>query len=192
MICCQILGALIILVAIVYNPGLREHDLGQRWIFSQKCRIYTSLNWVAIGLDTGLSPIGPSHKSSPKNWRWWKSIETNKFSLTTLHLNRFPLTRQPFWSRQGSPRKQSSWGQHGAHLGPVGPRLAPCWPHEHCYQGSQHQVELCNAASRHLHLVQEAAIYQWSIVCLIIPRMHHKLGQYYLWIALIFPGPVLE
>ena len=33
------------------------------------------------------------------------------------------------------PRKQRSWGQHGAHLGPVGPRLAPCWPHEPCYQG---------------------------------------------------------
>ena len=28
-------------------------------------------------------------------------------------------------------------GQHGAHLGPVGPRWAPCWPHESCYQGRQ-------------------------------------------------------
>ena len=28
-----------------------------------------------------------------------------------------------------------SRGQHGAHLGPVGPRWAPCWPHEPCYQG---------------------------------------------------------
>ena len=28
------------------------------------------------------------------------------------------------------PRQQSSWGQHGAHLGPVGPRWTPCWPHE--------------------------------------------------------------
>ena len=26
--------------------------------------------------------------------------------------------------------------QHGAHLGPVGPRWAPCWSHEPCYQGS--------------------------------------------------------
>ena len=34
------------------------------------------------------------------------------------------------------PRQQSSWGQHGCHLGPVGPRWAPCWPHEPCYQGS--------------------------------------------------------
>ena len=32
-------------------------------------------------------------------------------------------------------RKQSLWGQHGAHLGPVGPRWAPCWPHEPSYQG---------------------------------------------------------
>ena len=30
---------------------------------------------------------------------------------------------------------RSSWGQHGAHLGPAGPRWAPCWPHEHCYLG---------------------------------------------------------
>ena len=36
------------------------------------------------------------------------------------------------------PRKQSSWGQHGAHLGPVGPRWAPCWPHKPCYQGTLH------------------------------------------------------
>ena len=34
------------------------------------------------------------------------------------------------------PRLQSSWGQHGAHLGPVGPRWAPCWPHEPYYQGT--------------------------------------------------------
>ena len=25
---------------------------------------------------------------------------------------------------------------HGANLGPVGPRWAPCWPHEPCYQGT--------------------------------------------------------
>ena len=30
------------------------------------------------------------------------------------------------------PRYQSSWGQHVAHLGSVGPRWAPCWPHEPC------------------------------------------------------------
>ena len=38
-------------------------------------------------------------------------------------------------TRGQQPRQQSSWGQHGTHLGSVGPRWAPCWPHEPCYQG---------------------------------------------------------
>ena len=33
------------------------------------------------------------------------------------------------------PRYQGSCDQHGAHLGPVGPKWAPYWPHELCYQG---------------------------------------------------------
>ena len=50
------------------------------------------------------------------------------------------------------PRKQSSWGQHGAHLGPLGPRWAPCWPHEPCYHGGQIDMpmfksSLCKHAS---------------------------------------------
>ena len=36
--------------------------------------------------------------------------------------------KQPWW--------QGSWGQHGAHLGPTGPRWAPCWPHELCSLGT--------------------------------------------------------
>ena len=31
--------------------------------------------------------------------------------------------------------QQGSWGQHGAHLGPTGPRWVPCWPHELCHLG---------------------------------------------------------
>ena len=38
-------------------------------------------------------------------------------------------------------RYQSSWGQYGAHLGPVGPRWAPYGPHEPRYLGSfQHFI----------------------------------------------------
>ena len=33
-------------------------------------------------------------------------------------------------------RWQGSWGQHGVLLGPVGPRWAPCRPHEPCYPGT--------------------------------------------------------
>ena len=38
------------------------------------------------------------------------------------------------------PRQQNSWGQHGAHLGPVGLRWASCWPHEPCYQSQDLSV----------------------------------------------------
>ena len=31
---------------------------------------------------------------------------------------------------------------HGAHLGPTGPRWAPCWPHELCYLGCYWLVRL--------------------------------------------------
>ena len=30
------------------------------------------------------------------------------------------------------PWQQGSWGQHGDHLGPIGPGWAPCWPHVTC------------------------------------------------------------
>ena len=42
-----------------------------------------------------------------------------------------------FWlsARSRHPRQQGSWGLHGAHLGPVGPRRASCWPHKACYRG---------------------------------------------------------
>ena len=33
------------------------------------------------------------------------------------------------------PDNQVRGGQHEAQLGPVGPILAPCWPHESCNQG---------------------------------------------------------
>ena len=43
-----------------------------------------------------------------------------------------PMIKQ----NQSQSRKQNPWGQHGARLGLVGPRWAPWWPHEPCYQGN--------------------------------------------------------
>ena len=41
--------------------------------------------------------------------------------------------------------EQGSLRQHGAHLGPTGPRWTPCWPHELCYLGlvSSRSPSLC-------------------------------------------------
>ena len=58
----------------------------------------------------------------------WRSRDITDVSMKTLHLQCMKTQRHP--------RQQSSWGQHGAHLGPVGPRWAPCWPHEPRYLGS--------------------------------------------------------
>ena len=49
-------------------------------------------------------------------------ISTNQRIQRSLFLNVFSDSKV-----QGS--------KHGAHLGPIGPRWAPCWPHETCYLG---------------------------------------------------------
>ena len=60
-----------------------------------------------------------------------------------------PLRHHIGRTNEWLPRYQSSWGQYGAHLGPVGPWWAPCWPHEPCYRGiesestDQQHVPIC-------------------------------------------------
>ena len=46
-----------------------------------------------------------------------------------------------------SPWYQGSWGQHGAHLGPTGPRWAPCWPQELCYLGLFGESSSCSSCT---------------------------------------------
>ena len=62
-------------------------------------------------------------------------------TLTRRHFNINRCKSDIFWDLT----EISSWGQHEAHLGPFGPRWAPCWPHEPCYQGT-HALPLfgCN------------------------------------------------
>ena len=46
---------------------------------------------------------------------------------------------------------------HGARLGPVGPRLAPCWPHKLCFQGHC-CYRVCLSV---LHMPSYWESYQW-------------------------------
>ena len=46
-------------------------------------------------------------------------------------------------------QRAKSRGQHGAHLGPVGPRLSPCCPHEPCYHG--HDTWISYKYTQELH-----------------------------------------
>ena len=50
--------------------------------------------------------------------------------------------------------------QHGAHLGPTGPRWAPCWPHAPCYlrklisfEGISHTKTTKHALIKHGHVI---------------------------------------
>ena len=88
-------------------------------------------------------------------WRNWVSLSVwemisvwaKMVSWNVMSCKRFPHCR-PFakgihwWFPSQSVsdaypcRQQNLWGQHGAHLGPAGPRWGPYWPHEPCYQSS--------------------------------------------------------
>ena len=63
-------------------------------------------------------------------------------SRTTNHKGWNTPTDGPTWEckfdtvASSMVTQPSSCGQHGAHLGPVGPRWAPRWPHVPCYQGT--------------------------------------------------------
>ena len=61
--------------------------------------------------------------------------------------------RLAFWSYRypmNQPRKQDSWGQHGAHLEQTGPMWAPWWPHELCYLERHEMAESCNTYVRYI------------------------------------------
>ena len=49
-------------------------------------------------------------------------------------LQNFVRSHQPLWMMLSGGRDPDN-NFHGTHVGPVGPRWAPCWPHEPCYQG---------------------------------------------------------
>ena len=61
------------------------------------------------------------------------------------------------------PIKQSSWGQHGAHLGPVGPRWTLCWPHEPCYQGSYYKYKFNIHNGHNIRFVSEMYLACWCV-----------------------------
>ena len=70
-----------------------------------------------------------SFGSEAQYWRSFRLVD----AMTILfwmrnHIHRF------LW--HVTTLRAGSWGRHGAHLGPTGPRWAPSWPHELCYLGA--------------------------------------------------------
>ena len=84
-------------------------------------------NWT----NSIITATSQEQLKSPEN-----QLFNSLFSLTTEETSTVhsivPLWGESTTDWRMTLTKQSSWGQHWAHLGPVGPRWAPCWSHEHC------------------------------------------------------------
>ena len=70
-------------------------------------------------------------------------------------------------------------GQHRAHLGPTGPRWAPCWPHEFCYLGmmptedfSRWELYFCSSEYKR-YMDNNCKYYIWYLLAFAISVWNH-------------------
>ena len=138
----------LILVVIVSSNGLlpkRGNFIASftglnhsSWILSLKLRyvIYPCPNldglffprrWRAVKWSSPLS-----EPSRPSTTQWSRQTPS-------IHLNRSPTSGTAIFNTL-KPLIARFMGPTWAHLGPTGPRWAPCWPHELCYLGPQWNV----------------------------------------------------
>ena len=78
-------------------------------------------------------------------WVWWRFIHERTDIRMWLQLRSYvciyaAVCEPGIQFKIRVPWDQGSWGQHVAHLGPTGPREAPCWPPSFCHMGISFQV----------------------------------------------------
>ena len=119
-------------------------------------------NLTIIGSDNGMLPDRRQAIIWANAWILlirplgiqFNEIIIQTFSFMHIHLEIPPSKWRPFClglnvlKHPTSFLEEDIYGKddtdskvHGAHLGPVGPRWAPCWPREPCYQGSRRKHE---------------------------------------------------
>ena len=90
---------------------------------------YCSMCWCSVAYKL-LWPFSPECLDSSSTLHsytlWWNNQFSSKYYKRTSHSPSIGI-RYPDSKVRGA--------NTGAHLGPTGPRRAPCWPHEPCYQG---------------------------------------------------------
>ena len=129
-------------LTIVHSSVYSGTDRRKFRITGPLCRAFTSDQWISphkepvtwkmFPFDDVIMDMGCAFVNSRGDLCSTKKIATNKLAQWYLRIKTW------------IPWTQSSWGQHGAHLRPTGPRWAPCWPHEPCYLGKlKGQSNLC-------------------------------------------------
>ena len=84
------------------------------------------------------------------------------------------------------PWYQGSWGQHGGHLGPTGPRWALCRSHESCYPGVRlHYTVLILVRRWQMESPHKGSVIRKAFPChnVIISR-YGPVGSGVLWLVL--------
>ena len=131
----------------------------------------------------GTLVMGSRYFHNGKILHWYNAILIYWNSTQYLTFLWFSLNQQMI--DKAIPDSKVHGGQHGAHLGPVGPRWAPCWPHEPCYQRCHNRtVKLyylghMNPSYRMMlwGLYSPLPDYDHQIISLYSHRERYKLGM---------------
>ena len=127
---------------IIDSPWLRQQNERSTGI----SRLCTCKNMITYEIHVWLimeqfcgpplwSPFTPECITCENTWQITCGWPQNCYSQQTIHYS----------------DSEVSWGQHGAYLGPTGPRWAPCWPQELRYLGYiYHTIQSYTHNSRHL------------------------------------------
>ena len=121
------------------------------WVNDLRATCLSSLEWVSEMRASCLSSLEWANDLSHMPFRCWSSWSSstalnswrtawhichppdggygNPNSSTSCHW------MMRCWQQVKSTLIARLMGQHGVHLGPIGLRWAPCWPHEFCFLG---------------------------------------------------------
>ena len=123
-------------VSFWLHPVQLVTELWSKWrLFSCNC-IYTATkkmhlfrhNWTLRAMSQ--TPLKNTTRAASREIRLVHSSSSNCKSLCPVWKQEYLY---PNYNHDPRHRPSLIWGQHGVHLGPTGPRWAPCWPHELCY-----------------------------------------------------------
>ena len=137
-----------------FLPGRRQAIIWTNAGISSIGPLGTNFNEILIKIHT-FSFKKIHLKMSSRKWqpfclglnvlnRWTHEdthVHSKEYDIKTCPWFYFALFHAAYIDNR-DPQIAKFMGPTWVHLGPVGPRWAPCWPHEPCYQGSCHEEKL--------------------------------------------------
>ena len=107
-------------------------------------KVMSSTLWFCLSLCSPVSSIKKNHLSLVRHKEQSVKLWVSKITIWTCDYFWAALARLflAWLARRGGGLQEVPYSdskvhgaKHRAHLGPTGPRWAPCWPYEPCYLG---------------------------------------------------------